>query len=174
MKVAYADPPYPGMAHRYGCPEVNHEFLIRDLEECYPDGWALSTKSSALRWILPLCPGDARVAAWSKPFAFWKPGISPAYCWEPVIFRGGRQNDKERETVRDYLVHNVALKGFFGGKPEAFCWWVFDLLGLTPDDELVDLFYGSGAVTRAWERYRTERLFVRPSVEAATQLNFGT
>ena len=34
-----------------------------------------------------------------------------------------------------------------GAKPAAFCWWVFDLLGALPGDELVDLFPGSGGIT---------------------------
>ncbi len=37
-----------------------------------------------------------------------------------------------------------------GRKPVAFCAWLFDLLGMVPGDELVDLFPGTGAVTRAW------------------------
>lgn len=27
-----------------------------------------------------------------------------------------------------------------GAKPAEFCWWLFDLLGALPGDELVDLF----------------------------------
>jgi hypothetical protein len=30
------------------------------------------------------------------------------------------------------------------------------LMGLSPDDELYDLFPGTGAVTRAWGRWRSE------------------
>jgi len=41
-------------------------------------------------------------------------------------------------------------KGFTGSKPEKVCHWMFDLMGLRPDDELVDLFSGSGAVAKAW------------------------
>lgn len=170
MKCAYADPPYPGMAHRYGCAEVNHEWLIRDLCECYPDGWALSTSSKCLRDLLPLCPSDVRVAAWVQPWCTWRPYERVAEAWEPVLFVGGRpkrNRPHDTQLMRDWLAESVnrglSECKFPGQKPEAFCWWVFDLLGLTPDDELVDLFYGSGAVTRAWERYRTERLFVQPT-----------
>lgn len=38
-------------------------------------------------------------------------------------------------------------------KPPEFSVWMFRLLGARRGDELVDLFPGSGAVTRAWERY---------------------
>lgn len=145
MRFAYADPPYPGMAHFYKCPEVDHAALIRDLCEQFPDGWALSTASTTLKMVLPMCPDDVRVAAWVKPWASFKPGVNPAYAWEPVLFRGGRKRDR---TER-----------FIGAKPEAFCWWIFDLLGVEKGDEFVDLFVGSGAVTRAWNRWNTERLF---------------
>jgi hypothetical protein len=45
-------------------------------------------------------------------------------------------------------------RNFPGAKPECFCWWIFDLLGLQADDEFHDLFPGSGAVGRAWAIYR--------------------
>lgn len=69
MRLAYADPPYPGRAHLYeGHPdyagEVDHEALIEHLNgwKRY-DGWALSTSAAALRELLPLCPPDVRVLA---------------------------------------------------------------------------------------------------------------
>lgn len=161
LRMAYADPPYPGMAHFYDCPEVDHAALVRDLCEQFPDGWALSTASTTLRQVLAVCPADVRIGAWIKPFASFKPGVNPGYCWEPVIFRGGRRRtDKTEETVRDFCAVNITLKrGFIGAKPEEFCWWVFDFLGLRQCDEFHDLFHGSGAVSRAWETYKTERLF---------------
>lgn len=36
-------------------------------------------------------------------------------------------------------------------KPIAFCAWLFDCLGMVPGDHLVDLFPGTGIVTRSWE-----------------------
>jgi hypothetical protein len=65
MKMAYADPPYPGQAKRYkqenpDALEVNHELLIRHLMDDYADGWALSTSSPALRDVLQLCPPSVR------------------------------------------------------------------------------------------------------------------
>jgi hypothetical protein len=160
LRIAYADPPYPGMAHFYDCPEVDHGALVRELCEQFPDGWALSTASTTLQQVIALCPPDVRVGAWVKPFASFKPGVNPAYAWEPVIFRGGRKRERDEPTVRDWCAVNITLRrNFTGAKPEAFCWWVFELMGLRSGDELVDLFYGSGAVTRAWQSYRTERLF---------------
>ena len=37
-----------------------------------------------------------------------------------------------------------------GRKPEAFCVWMFELLGMVPGDQLDDLFPGTGIVGRCW------------------------
>ena len=155
MRFAYADPPYPGCAMKhYGLPEVDHASLIGSLCAEFPDGWALSTSSVALKRVLADCPDDVRIAAWVKPFASFKPGVNPAYAWEPVIFRGGRKRERNERTVRDWVSENITLrKGLVGAKPKRFSYWVFDLLGARPDDELVDLFPGTGAVTLAWEEW---------------------
>jgi site-specific DNA-adenine methylase len=164
MRFAYADPPYYGMARQfYGREHPDaavydtldgHRALIARLCEEFPDGWALSMASTNLRDILPLCPADCRVGAWVKPFCSFKPGVNPGYCWEPVVWRGGRPRVRRERTVRDYVAVNITLRrGYPGAKPEAFCWWVFSLLNATPEDELVDLFPGSGAVSRAWEAW---------------------
>lgn len=155
MRFAYADPPYPMQAMRhYGMPEVDHKLLIGRLCAEFPDGWALSTSSPALRDLLPMCPDDVRVGAWVKPFAIFKPNVNPAYAWEPVIWRGGRRGDRERKTVRDWVSENITLrKGLVGVKPEKFSMWVFELLGANGGDELVDLFPGSGAVSLAWAKH---------------------
>lgn len=102
-RYAYADPPYPGQARKlYGAEaaagrvaiEVNHLLLIGHLLDEYPDGWALSTSTPALRQVLNLChdqgipDADIRVGSWCKPFAVYKPGVPVAYTWEPVIFHG--------------------------------------------------------------------------------------
>jgi hypothetical protein len=150
------------MAHYYPeKTEVDHGVLIKRLCDEFPDGWALSTTSVALRDVLPLCPSDARIGSWTKPFASFKPGINPAYCWEPVIFRGGRKRTRNEQTVRDFVSAGITLRrGIVGAKPEIFCFWIFEILGLAPDDELVDLFPGSGAVSRAWEVWKNS-LFVK-------------
>jgi hypothetical protein len=165
MKIAYADPPYLGCCALYGhehghsgrCWDdlATHERLIDGLCDAYPDGWALSLSAPSLRQLLPLCPVDVRVSPWVKPFAVFKPNVNPAYAWEPVIWRGGRaKRGREEPTVRDWFSGNITLKrGLTGAKPEQFCFWLFDLLGLRADDEFVDIYHGSGAVARAWQRY---------------------
>jgi hypothetical protein len=155
IRVAYADPPYLGYAKYYGDPETDHAALIRRLVAEYPDGWALSCHSPSLRVLLPLCPEDARVLAWVKPFASFKPNVRLAYAWEPVILRGGRRRSRRQPTVRDWLAASCTLKrNFIGAKPDAFACWLFEALGLHPADTFDDLFPGSGAVSRAWERWR--------------------
>jgi hypothetical protein len=129
--------------------------LISHLVSDFPDGWALSCSSPSMRELLPICPADVRVAAWVKPFASFKPGVNPAYAWEPVIFRGGHKRGRDSLTVRDFLSANITLqRGTHGAKPREFCLWVFALLGMQADDELVDLFPGSGAVTNEWKAWQ--------------------
>ena len=159
MRFAYADPPYPGCAHLYPeKQEVDHRELIEHLVSEFSDGWALSTSSPALRDLLFLCPPDVRVMAWVKPFAVFKPNVNPAYAWEPVIVRGGRKLGRDAPTVRDWVSANITLRrGLVGVKPDQFCVWVFRVLGARSDDEFVDLFPGSGAVTKAWEGFCQQR-----------------
>ena len=158
MRFAYADPPYVGQAKRhYRCAEVDHRELVDRLVAEFPDGWALSCSSPSLRLLLPLCPEDVRVGAWVKPFCVFKPGVNPAYAWEPLIFRGGRKRTRLEPTERDWVLANITLrKGLSGAKPQAFSEWVFRLLGACRGDELVDLFPGTGAVTTAWQEAVSE------------------
>lgn len=159
MIFCYSDPPYLNQARRHYradplCAEVDHAALIATLQLDYPDGWALSCSSPSLKIILPMCPASARVAAWVKPFCSFKPGVNPAYAWEPVIFCGGRARAREETTIRDWVSANITLqRGTHGAKPRTFCYWLFDLLNAQPGDELHDLYPGSGAVGRAWEEY---------------------
>jgi|TARA_R110000751_G_C13493596_1_gene449417 hypothetical protein len=157
MRFAYADPPYPGMAHRYPeNTEVDHAQLIAELVDGFPDGWALSTSSVALQQILALCPMDVRVMAWVKPFAVFKQNVNPAYAWEPVIVQGGRKRTRSQLTVRDWVAVNITLrKGVVGAKPEGFCQWLFQVLNVEDGDELVDLYPGTGIVTTEFDRLST-------------------
>jgi hypothetical protein len=170
--IGYADPPYPGQAKLYAddpnCCEVNHRVLIGWLDSHF-DGWALSTSSPALRDILPMCPEGVRVAAWVKPFASFKPGVNPAYCWEPVIWKPAVKSlGRDVPTVRDWVAESITLKkGLTGVKPVGFSLWLFDLLGLTVEDEFVDVFPGSGAVARAHRNWQAAaRPFQLELVEA--------
>jgi hypothetical protein len=169
MRFAYADPPYYGLAAKfYGKlhPEAaeydkleTHAALITRLCAEF-DGWAMSLHSPSLKHILPLCPDDTRVMAWVKPFAAFNLHVDPAYSWEPVLVWGGRKRGNDRLTVRDYCSASITLKrGFRGAKPDALCFWIFEVLGMRADDEFTDVFPGSGAVGRAWLKWRTQNRF---------------
>lgn len=160
MRVAYADPPYPGCSglyagHKDYAGEVDHRELAVRLARDY-DGWLLHTSSTALAAVLPLLVAPYRVMAWVKPFAAFKRNVSVAYAWEPVIVKACRKPVVSgRIVMRDWVSESITLKkGLVGVKPESVCFWAFEMLGLSREDELVDLYPGTGAVTRAWERWR--------------------
>lgn len=169
MRFAYADPPYLGQGRHYRQhhPEADvwndprtHADLIDRLNREYPDGWALSCSSPSLHVLLPMCPPDTRIGAWVKPFCAFKKGVRPAYAWEPVLFRGGRNRNHppppkggKATTPKDFVSANITLKkGLTGAKPEEFCRWVLDILGYRDGDELDDLFPGTGAMSRVLPR----------------------
>tara|TARA_R100001463_G_scaffold110240_2_gene164948 strand:+ start:1747 stop:2298 length:552 start_codon:yes stop_codon:yes gene_type:complete len=178
VKLAYADPPYSGHSHLYKDHsdyggEVDHHKLIGDLASY--DGFVLHTSSSALGEILAIMDyygpvlGDYRVLAWVKQFASWKPGNRVQYAWEPVILKAARppvqrpDQKKGQSAVRDWLMEPMATqKGIVGAKPKRLCWWLFDCLGAQQDDDLADLFPGSGDVTDVWQSWRTRQ---RPELQ---------
>lgn len=166
MRFAYADPPYLGCAKKfYGDhPEAavydtldGHRALIERLSAEFPDGWAYSLHTPSLRQILAICPEDVRVCAWVKPFCSFKPGVKRAFGWEPILVRGGRKINRDALSVRDWVSCSIATgQGLRGAKPPGVLFWLFDFLGMQPQDEFHDLFPGSGAVTRAWESWRSQ------------------
>jgi hypothetical protein len=157
MKFAYADPPYLGMASLYRDRHeeamswndpATHRQLIERLNDEFSDGWALSLHLPSLPLIWSFCP-SARLCSWVKPFASFKKNVWLAYTWEPVLLRGGRKRDG-LPTCRDHLSENIAMKkGLPGAKPLRFNQWVLGLLNWQPDDELVDLFPGTGGMQEA-------------------------
>jgi hypothetical protein len=165
MRFAYADPPYPGTARRYYrdhpdyAGEVDHAQLLSQLQDF--DGWALSTSSRALPDICAEAVAQGlrvRIAAWRRGA---RPTRSawPLISWEPVVFAGGRRvvaepNDVALDSL-DYFARprRADPARVVGAKPAAFAYWLFDLLGALPGDELVDVFPGSGGIARAWEAY---------------------
>lgn len=167
MRFAYADPPYLGQGRKFYSDHPNaadfdnpaaHQQLICRLFDEYPDGWALSCSSPSLRVLLPMCPTDVRIAAWVKPFHAYKRGVRPAYAWEPIIYRGGRNRNHppppkggKATTPKDFVAANITLKkGLVGAKPDKVILWLFDLLGARPGDTLDDLFPGTGRVGELW------------------------
>ena len=160
MKLAYADPPYIGCAHLYKdhpdyAGEVDHTLLIERLQSEF-DGWILhcSATPTSLATLAPIIQKieGARWMSWVKGFAAFKKNVSVAYAWEPVIVKAARKPVvSKRLVMRDWIQESITLrKGLTGAKPEAVCHWAFEMVGARPDDELFDLFPGTGAVTKAW------------------------
>ena len=172
MRIAYADPPYPGQSARhYGdhadyAGEVDHAALIARLQDEF-DGWVLHTGSKGLHVVVPLLPSEARVMAWVKPFSAFKRNVSVAYAWEPVIVKACRKPVVAyRFVMRDWISEPMTTRrGLVGVKPEAVCRWAFEVVGAQPDDELHDLFPGTGAVMIAWEAWRAQVRLVPPITE---------
>lgn len=163
LRFAYADPPYLGQSKKhYGnhvdyAGEVDHAELIERMCNDY-DGWALSLSVKSLPLILRFCPVDVLTLAWFKPIA--PPlGDHRRYNWEPVILHPARRYGHGYVPLAvvasppQFTFREKPAEHVIGEKPEAFCHWVFASAGLTLDDELVDLFPGSGAVGRAWATY---------------------
>jgi len=196
LRLAYADPPYPGKASIYRdhpdfAGEVDHRELLSRLATY--DGWALSTSAAAVSAIAALCVAqdlEARLAIWVRPprphatarilTGYEAVFVRPA---RRVVQAGGRpvaQASPEQVArapllrVTDVLV-GVAPRArptlptsVVGMKPPAFCEWVFRLLGALPGDSLDDLYPGSGIVSRSWRLYTSGSAGVDPSLAAAT------
>jgi hypothetical protein len=171
LRVAYADPPYPGCAHRYyRSEEVDHGELVARLVRDFPDGWALSTSADALRDVLPSCPPSVRVCAWVKPHGAHPHSYGLHNCWEALLVVGGRQ---EPPGVRDWLSALPARGGgkLPGRKPLAFIAWLVACLGIRPGyDALDDLFPGTGVVSRGLAELSRRTPATHPSPEASRRM----
>lgn len=174
MRLGYADPPYIGCAHLYKDHpdfggEVDHAQLVDRLQSEF-DGWVLHASATphSLAVLAPLVEKTgARWMSWVKGFAAFKRNVSVAYAWEPVIVKPARKPVvSKRLVMRDWIECPITLRrGLTGAKPEKVCHWAFEVVGAHPDDELIDLFPGTGAVTEAWRTWRG--LFTLPSKESA-------
>lgn len=168
-RLAYADPPYPGHGHLYEeKAEVDHAKLLTLLRGY--DGWALSTDSPALPYVLSLCPRDVRVAAWVKTNAmpFNPDGMGAVRSWEPVLYKPARLTKNRPDRVRDVFharINNGRLyPGLTGTKPVGFAEWVFGLLEAEPLDTFDDLYPGTGRIGEAWKAWS-----VQPTLFAAAK-----
>ena len=142
LRVAYADPPYPGQALRHygkdGDPfegevaEVDHAALIADLERDYPEGWALSTSVPALAYILSLCPEaepskkrtrngrggvklgtGVRVCVWKRTGVPFPPSRI-MWAWEPLIVRTPHWRQRHARDFVPDILYATQPSGFLG------------------------------------------------------------
>jgi hypothetical protein len=175
MKFAIADPPYLGRAVRYygeggrggrnrkqadKHPEAfiwdnpkTHQDLAKNLMRDF-DGFAIAMSVHSLSTYLQVLETDSengiRVGVWHRPNAV-PSGSRVTNYWEPVIFKipKCRKGRFKGPHTNDVLTCNISQNGFIGSKPIEWTHWVLDVLGVTEDDEVHDLFHGSGAVADA-------------------------
>lgn len=167
LRLAFADPPYPGKAMRYYgshpdfAGEVDHAELLSRLATY--DGWALATSSDAVAAIAARCVAQdlgIRIAVWIRhrpPH----PTARIVTAWEALVYVPARRvvaGDGRR--LRDVLTDAPGARprptwptAVIGMKPPAYLEWLFALLGAMPGDHLDDLYPGSGIVARAWRDY---------------------
>ena len=155
MKFAYADPPYLGCGRLYDAhhpdsrdwddPATHIALADRLLDES-PEGWVLSCNPRDLRLYLPAFPPEARVGSWVKTWHQIRP-TTTQHAWEPVIWMGGRKDNKRTPMVRDWLRANATRqRGLPGAKPDEFNRWVLDLMNYEPGDTIDDLFPGTNGL----------------------------
>jgi hypothetical protein len=109
-----------------------------------------------------------RVLAWVKH--------TVTVSWEPLIVVSARKPEGVRDWIQcepdSYQWRAKPDSYVIGQKPEPFCMWMFAWLGAEPEDDLDDVFPGSGNVARAWDRgsVQPSLLFARsPSAEKRAQ-----
>lgn len=165
MRLAYADPPYVNCAHLYKDQpeydgEIDYPALIKKIETEY-DGYVLHASSPSIPYLTTLlAPETYRIMAWIKPFAAFKKNVSVAYAWEPVFVRPVRKPVVSgRVIMRDWFPHSITMKkGLTGVKPSAVVEWALEMAGMEHNDDLDDLYPGTGAVTAAWEAWKIRLL----------------
>lgn len=136
-------------AARWDYPATHVELIERLTAEF--DGWAVAGHATSTALLLASAPAGAQLAIWGRPNAI-PGGARVINTWEPVVISVPRDR-RDRSTgmrTRDLLIAPVRQQGFLGSKPPEWTRWVLDLLGYDPEeDEVTDMFAGSGAVTAA-------------------------
>lgn len=128
--------------------DATHRALLEQLLDEY-DGFAIATSPDGMRAYGDL-PDELRVMSWVKLNG--QPGSHRLRsCWEPVLLYpppGRRSNRGGRGQIPDVLICPAPRVGFIGAKPPQWTQWVLSALCYDPaDDQLVDVFPGSGLVT---------------------------
>ena len=176
LAYCIADPPYLGRAERWygptGCghgekkgrassheqayvfdsPDT-HRQLVETLQNDF-DGWAIAMSVHSLSTYLSIVETDSRngirVAVWNKPSAITS-GSRIVNNWEPVLLKvpKSRRGHGKGLTCHDVLTCNPPRNGFIGAKPVEWTLWVMQMLGVQDQDSVLDMFPGSGMVTKA-------------------------
>lgn len=93
--------------------------------------------------------GDATVC-WAAGAKTGVPGTRDTVKWNNLA-----RFVSKRLVMRDWIECSITLRrGLTGAKPESVCHWAFEMVAARPDDELDDMFPGTGAVTEAWRTWK--------------------
>lgn len=135
-------------AATWDTPEAHHE-LIKHLDSEF-DGWALATTLDGAEWYHPL-PAGTRHMVWHKPNSMPNGSRLASSCELVLVYvPHGRRLREAGRQLPDFLVAAPPNARFAGAKPTAWTRWVLDALDYRPEeDQLVDLFPGSGAIAAA-------------------------
>lgn len=149
----YADPPYYGSEKLYNCERVQLADLIPVMEAAAPIR-ALSLSEGMLDEAKSLIDGPGRTCPWVKPGEPASQFLSRT--WEPVLLWGALPSSRTNgaKMIRDSFIGKAGganRSAFPTPKPEPFAEWICDLLGVgtRPGKLLIDLFSGSGTISRA-------------------------
>lgn len=129
-----------------------------------PDGAAaLSMASPELR-LLHLFPSSARVLAWVKNWAQFRPGVWPTFAWEPLVVWGTRANWRQHGGIKssgrpggvpfDWILLNPnpnRHRPHETPKPDGFGDWVLDVTIGRQAVTVCELFAGTAPISRAAE-----------------------
>lgn len=129
---------------------ARHRLLLEQLVDEF-DGWAIATTLDGLDAYRPL-PIPAQIMVWHKPTAQPTSARIATSCEAVIVCTPEARRGRRGLQVPDLLVTNALQSGFRGAKPPAWTRWVLDALAYSPDDdEVVDMFPGSGAITAELE-----------------------
>lgn len=178
FSLVYADPPYVNCRFKYARQNKSRQWgknaradymreLVARMESLRAeDGMcAISMATPELR-LLHLFPSTARVFAWVKPYAVFRPGVYPCFAWEPLVVWGrfvNREEQKTTKTPHDWLQCSpkIPRKGKHETpKPLAFAEWVINTTLGPRRGPVLELFGGTCPVTRAAEALGMEAVAV--------------
>jgi hypothetical protein len=172
--LVYADPPYANCRYKYARRNKSRQWgisaradfwrhLVARMEALRsPEGaCAVSLATPELR-LMSLFPSDARVCAWVKNWAQFRPGVWPTFAWEPLIVWGERAHWKRDGAVArikrpggvpfDWLELNPTPRRdrkHETPKPDGFGDWVLDLTLGNRTGRVCELFAGTGPIVHA-------------------------
>jgi hypothetical protein len=130
---------------------ARHRLLLEQLMDEF-DGWAIATPMDGVECYRPL-PIPCRVMVWYRRNAqrgdYCIANVTEAVIVYPPVGRRAKGSAGPTGQVVDLLDEPAPIGGFAGMKPARWTRWVLDAMSHQPDDEVVDLFPGSGSVGAA-------------------------